>query len=109
VSVCHCLDCQRRSGSTFAVQARWPDGQVQLAGAFSEWSTTGESGALATFRFCATCGSTVVYASAGMPGLTAVAVGAFADPSFPPPEYSVYEERKHPWIVLIGDAMDHFD
>ena len=32
VSVCHCLNCKKRSGSAFAVQARWPKAQVTLEG-----------------------------------------------------------------------------
>jgi hypothetical protein len=109
VSVCHCLECQKRSGSAFAFQARWPDAQVETAGTFSTWSRTGDSGKSATFRFCPTCGATVAYTSEAMPGLTAVAVGAFADPSFPPPHYSVYEERKHGWVAITGDGIEHFD
>jgi hypothetical protein len=42
------------------------------------------------------------------PGLVAVAVGAFADPGFPPPTVSVYEERRHPWLVVPED-IEHFD
>ena len=30
----------------------------------------------------------------------AVAVGGFADPSFPPPEDSVYDCRRHSWVQL---------
>ena len=109
VSVCHCLDCKKRSGSAFAAQARWPDDRVELAGESSEWACVAESGARATFRFCATCGGTVAYVSEGVPGLTAIPIGAFADPDFPPPEYSVCEERKHPWVAIVGDGIDHFD
>jgi hypothetical protein len=29
-----------------------------------------------------------------------VAVGAFADPAFPPPQDSVYDCRRHPWVTL---------
>ncbi len=29
-----------------------------------------------------------------------VAVGAFADPSVPPPRVSVYDCRRHPWVTL---------
>jgi hypothetical protein len=29
-----------------------------------------------------------------------VAVGAFADPHFPPPRVSVYDSRRHPWVQL---------
>jgi hypothetical protein len=108
VSVCHCLECQKRSGSAFAVQARWPDAQVELAGAFQTWSQAGDNGAVARFHFCATCGATVTYASGGMPGLTAVAVGAFADPTFPPPGYSVWEDRKHSWVSVSGECVEHF-
>jgi hypothetical protein len=109
ISVCHCLNCQRRSGSSFAAQARWPDAQVLLSGESRTWTTTGDSGTPATFRFCPDCGSTVVYASEGMPGLTAVAIGAFADPDFPPPQYSVYESRSHSWVTIAAEGTEHYD
>jgi hypothetical protein len=109
VSVCHCLACQQRTGSAFAVQARWPDAQVRLTGAFRDWSRIGDSGGRATYRFCPECGSTVAYVVDGMPGLTAIPVGAFADPHFPAPGFSVYEERKHEWVTITGDGVEHID
>lgn len=108
ISVCHCLDCKKRSGSAFAAQARWADEDVTITGDVTEWSHTGESGAKATFRFCPRCGSTVFYSTEGLPGSTAVAIGAFADPGFPPPEYSVFEERCHDWVRIVGDGVDHY-
>lgn len=109
VSVCHCLACQQRSGSAFAAQARWPDERLALEGEFSEWVRTSDSGALATYRFCATCGATVAYVNEGMPGVTAIPIGAFADPNFPPPKFSVYEERKHRWVAISGEDVEHMD
>lgn len=109
VSVCHCLDCQKRSGSAFAVQARWPDEHVELTGEFREWSKTGDSGMSASFRFCPTCGATLAYTNEGMPGVVAIAVGAFADPAFPTPKFSVYEERKHRWVAIVGDDIEHLE
>jgi hypothetical protein len=32
-----------------------------------------------------------------------------ADPQFPPPRYSVYEERKHAWVDVLGDDIEHMD
>jgi len=107
ISVCHCLECQKRSGSAFAVQARWPEANVRLTGTFKEWSRVADSGRRATYRFCAVCGATVTYTNEGMPGVTAVPVGAFADPNFPPPRFSVYEARKHPWVAILGDDVEH--
>ena len=109
ISVCHCLYCKRRSGSAFAAQARWPDTNVSISGESKLWSCVGESGATAIFRFCPECGSTVSYVHDDMPGVTAIAIGAFADPDFPPPEYSVYEERMHKWVTIVGDDVEHYD
>lgn len=109
VSVCHCLNCQKRSGSSFAAQARWPETSVEIKGVSREWSQAGDSGSRATFRFCPDCGSTLAYVSEGMPDLIAIAVGAFADPAFPSPHYSVYEERKHGWVTITGDGVEHYD
>jgi len=38
----------------------------------------------------------------------AIPVGAFADPGFPPPVFSVYEARKHAW-VRIPENIEHMD
>jgi hypothetical protein len=107
VSVCHCLECQKRSGSAFAAQARWPEEHVNVIGRFSEWSRSGDSGGRATYRFCPQCGSTVAYVNDGMPGMIAIPVGAFADPHFPSPRFSVYENRKHAWVAVLGDDVEH--
>ena len=109
VSVCHCLFCQKRSGSAFAFQARWPDAQVAVFGAFREWVHVSEDEGRTCFRFCGECGGTLVYVSDGLPGLTAVAVGGFADPDFPTPHYSVYEGRKHAWVEVTGDTIERID
>jgi hypothetical protein len=90
------------------VQARWPSERVRIAGQATEFVLTGDAGGKATFRFCPTCGATVYYEADGLPGLIAVSVGAFADPNFPPPIYSVYESRKHAWIS-IADSIEHID
>ncbi len=101
ISVCHCLDCQKRSGSAFAAQARFLKENVEfLAGAPSVYVRVADSGGRASFRFCPDCGSTVWYALESEPDRVAVALGAFADPSFPPPRFSVYEERKHAWVEI---------
>ena len=109
VSVCHCLDCQKRSGSAVAAQARWPDEHVAISGASRLWTNRGDSGGLATFRFCTECGCTIAYTAIAMPGVTAIPIGTFADPNFPAPEYSVYEKRKHGWVEITGDDIDHYD
>jgi len=100
VSICHCLACQKRTGSAFGIQARWPSDRVTIEGRVQEFVRVGDEGSAATFRFCPTCGSTVYYTNNSMPGFIAVPVGAFADPTFPPPRVSVYGARRHPWTEM---------
>lgn len=99
VSMCHCLECQKRTGSVFATQARFPRDGVSITGHTSTWARQGDSGGTATFHFCPTCGSTVYWEMDWAPDAIAIAVGAFADPTFPPPNVMVYEDRMHPWAL----------
>ena len=107
ISICHCLACQRRSGSVFAAQARFPADAVTIEGRSTEYALTGDEGTTARFHFCPECGATVFYLMDAIPGVVAVPVGAFADPNFPQPHVSVYEVRKHRWVGLPDD-IEHF-
>ncbi len=103
VSVCHCLACQRRTGSVFGAQARFAREAVRVVGTSTEYVRTGDEGTKCTFRFCPKCGATVYYTLQGYPEAIAIPVGAFADPSFPAPSFSVYEERMHAWVHMPKD------
>ena len=104
--MCHCLACQRRTGSAFGMQARFPADRVRIAGRHTEYIRISDDGEERSFRFCPDCGATVFYTTANAPQVIAVPIGAFADPSFPQPTVSVYESRRHAWLSL-PDAMDH--
>jgi hypothetical protein len=104
VSVCHCLACQRRTGSAFGVQARFPRDRVRIHGRAHEYVRISDAGGSATFNFCPECGATVYYVIESAPDVVAVPVGAFADPDFPPPRFSVWEGRKHAWVTLPADV-----
>ena len=107
VSVCHCLACQQRTGSAFGVQARFAEEQVRIEGDATEYVRISDEGEPRPFSFCPACGSTVYYRLPSMPGMIAIPVGAFADPSFPPPVRSIWEERQHPWLTLTGEMEHH--
>ena len=47
--------------------------------------------------FCPDCGSTVYWEGDIYPTICGIAVGAFADPDFPPPTFSIWEEALHSW------------
>lgn len=107
VSVCHCLACQRRTGSAFGFQARFDRDRVHITGDSREFVRVSDEGDRRTFHFCPQCGSTVYYVLGAAPDVVAIPIGAFADPAFPPPKISVWESRKHQWVTLpSGIAHD---
>ncbi|MEN3811466.1 GFA family protein [Chromobacterium piscinae] len=107
VSICHCLACQRRTGSVFGQQARFYRKDIAIAGQSTVYVRVGDEGSRVKFHFCPTCGATVYYEPEGLEEFVAIPVGAFADPGFPAPSVSVYEERKHGWVAAPENA-EHF-
>jgi hypothetical protein len=120
ITMCHCNLCQKQSGSAFAIQARFPKEQVTIEGKLTTWkfpidgakpvpyrncASTG-----GTFHFCPVCGSTVYYTADADESRIGVKIGAFADPTFPPPKISGFEEYRHPWALKTADLqMQHVD
>lgn len=108
ISICHCLACQRRTGSVFGAQARFPKERVTIEGRSSVFTRLSDWGHERTFGFCPECGATLFYTNEENEDLIAVPIGAFADPTFPSPTISVFESRKHPWVGL-PDGIEHED
>jgi len=106
VSLCHCLECQRRTGAPFGVGAYYPAEQVSLSGDSKVYERHVE-GRWLRFHFCPDCGSTVYWYTANHAGRIGVAVGSFADPRYPAPARSVFERSRHDWIG-IPDTIPGF-
>jgi hypothetical protein len=106
VSVCHCLACQRRTGSVFGAQARFREEVVTISGQSTQYVRTAESGNKLTFHFCPVCGATVHYTNDSLAGFIGIPLGAFTDPSFPAPAFSVYERSMHSW-VRVPEGIEH--
>ena len=108
VGVCHCLACQRRTGSVFAALASFA-APYKVSGEASEYVRTGDQGARFRFRFCPVCGTNLFHTEEDVDAASVgVAVGAFADPGFPPPRVSIYDCRRHPWVRL-PDGVTSYD
>jgi hypothetical protein len=100
VSMCHCLLCQKRTGSTYSVHAYFPTESVAVEGTTKVYARKGDSGAYVYFHFCSECGSTMFWEVEATPGKTGIPVGVFADPMFPAPNVSIFTPHKHLWVSL---------
>ena len=91
------------------MQAGFKRDQVQVSGRFSDFARISDEADRkeGVFHFCPGCGSTVFITEPSDPDLVVVAVGSFADPTFPPPTESGYDSRRHPWVQL-PDSVRRF-
>ncbi|MBR0672021.1 GFA family protein [Neoroseomonas soli] len=100
VTICHCTDCQRRSGVPLTSNAHYRTSDVRLDGPYKVYVRDGQEGRKVRHHFCPECGTTVFSQGEKFPGLCTVFVGAFADPDYPAPTASVFEETMHTWVIL---------
>lgn len=107
VYVCHCQACQRRTGAAVSSTTRWLKSQIKFEGESKIYVRKGTSGADIRFHFCPNCGSSVYWDGDRAPQWCGIAVGSFADPDFPPPTASVWEESMHRWVALPS-VTEHF-
>ena len=106
VSICHCLDCKRRTGSAFSWNATFAASQVTVDGRYTTFERGSDDGFWARMHFCPTCGTTVFYEIERRPDMISIPVGAFSDRDFPPPTIEVYEERRCPWLPEVAAGRD---
>ena len=101
--LCHCKACQRRTGAVVHSGTYFPKDQVRFEGPSKVYTRVAASGFAVHFHFCPDCGTSVYWISDKRPEHVGVAVGCFADPTFPAPTDSVWEESKHTWLDLPSD------
>lgn len=107
VYLCHCRSCQRRTGAVMHSGARWLKSEVRIEGQDKIFGRMADSGFEIRFHFCPNCGSSVCWEGDRGSDYYGIAVGCFADPTFPPPVYSAYEEAMHHWVG-VATAREHY-
>ena len=105
VAACHCRECQRRTGAPYGVSVYFEKTQVRPEGASKVYTRNGQEGRKLRFHFCPDCGTTVYWEADFRPDQIGVALGAFADPAFPAPTRSAWEESRHSWVVFGHDLV----
>ena len=97
VLACNCTQCQKRTGSIFGVSAYFPKQTVNISGKSKAFTRVSDKGTRSSDHFCPECGTTLFWDAGALPDMRGVAVGCFADPSFPPPKFAIWAQHQHHW------------
>ena len=103
VGVCHCSDCQKFTGSAFAVVVGVPESAISTQGRVASYRKTGESGKTIERRFCPECGSSIADVAEALPGVMMIGGGTLDDASWVKPMAQIYCDSAQPWVQLGGE------
>jgi hypothetical protein len=98
---CHCLDCQRQTGSAFVLNALIETDRIEiLAGKPAAVPVPTDSGGPHDVYRCPTC-QTALWSDYGRrPRMRFVRVGTLEDPAAIPPDVHIFTRSKQPWVGL---------
>jgi hypothetical protein len=100
---CHCLNCQRQTGSAFVINVLIETDRVELlAGEPQPVDVPRGSKKQRIFR-CPTC-QVAVFSRYTRAGIRFVRAGTLDDPASVSPDVHIYTRSKLPWVVLPGDV-----
>jgi len=105
VHCCHCTDCQRHTGSAFAINALIETSRIELlAGAPEPVSMPTESGRPHDIYRCPTCKVALWSDYGRRPALRFVRVSTLDDQHAIQPDVHIYVRSRVPWVRLPEGA-----
>jgi hypothetical protein len=108
VHCCHCLNCQRQTGSAFVINLLIETDRVELLAGEPEpvKAPRGGSKNQVIWR-CPTC-QTALYSKYTTPRIRFVRAGTLDDPSQYEPDVHIFTRSKLPWVTL-PESVPAFD
>jgi hypothetical protein len=104
VHCCHCLNCQRQTGSAFVINLLIESDRVEmLAGEPKPVEVPRDDGSVQQIFRCPSC-QVAVFSHYGRPGVSFVRGGTLDDPTQIMPDVHIYTRSKVDWVTLPEGA-----
>jgi hypothetical protein len=105
VHCCHCLDCQKQTGSAFAINGLIETDRIEmLAGEPRPVAMPTDSGRPHDIYRCPTCQVALWSDYGRRPALRFVRVATLAQPHAIVPDVHIFTRSKVPWVTLPAGA-----
>jgi len=100
VHCCHCLNCQRQTGSAFVINLLIEADRVEVvSGAPEPVDAPRDDGSRQRIHRCPVC-QVAVFSEYGWPELLFVRGGTLDEPSAVKPDVHIYTKSRVPWVVV---------
>ncbi|MFK7943472.1 MAG: GFA family protein [Paracoccaceae bacterium] len=97
---CHCTECQRLTGSAFAVNTMIEAERVHVTGKTAEVTVETPSGGGQTINNCASCQTALWTCYGGNPAIRFVRGGTLDQAGQIVPDIHIFTRSKQPWVVI---------
>ena len=94
VTLCHCDNCRRNTGSAYSVNAIFPEAAVSVTGDLAVFTDRGDSGLPVLRHFCGRCGTPLRSVAEATRGLFVLKAGTLDEPERIAVTGAVYCERE---------------
>ncbi|BCW90983.1 hypothetical protein sos41_41600 [Alphaproteobacteria bacterium SO-S41] len=105
VNACHCLHCQRLSGTDATVSLHLKAEAVSVEGELVRYRRTADSGRQIDAARCAACGTRLFHEPVSVPELVLVAAGTLDDAGWAIPVSHIWLSRSNGSFVPAADAL----
>ena len=104
VNCCHCLNCQRQTGSAFVINALIEAAHVEVtAGEPVAVDVPRDDGSTQRVYRCPDC-QVAVFSEYTRPEIWFVRAGTLDEPARVPPDAHIYTRSKLPWVTLPDET-----
>jgi hypothetical protein len=104
VHCCHCLNCQRQTGSAFVINLLIEADRVEvLRGTPQQVDAPRDDGSVQRIFRCPDC-QVAVFSDYGAPDVRFVRAGTLDDPTDITPDMHIFTRSKVGWVTLPEDA-----
>jgi len=107
VGLCHCLNCQKSTGSTYSTNWVVPKSGFKIvSGEPATWEVMGGSGHTALRKFCGTCSTIMWTETARRPEIIVIKAGCMDDGGLAKftPGGEMFTSRKPNWVKEVEGA-----
>jgi hypothetical protein len=102
LTICHCTDCQRLTGSAFRANVSVPASHFVLHGTVTTYLKTAESGNKRRHAFCGTCGSPIYACAMENPQTYSLRIGTITQRDAFSPKRQIWRRSALPWVDTVG-------
>jgi len=105
---CHCRDCQKRSGSAFAIMLPVAMASFHIEGETFVVDRQEANGVAAKLHLCGRCFTRLYTINPIWGGLAVLRAGTLADTFEVRPAFHIWTQSRQPWFALPSD-VPHFE